>query len=62
MPTTLARTVLARRRPGDQLNIETDVLARLLVRRLEAFTGTLAAPAGTTGLSWEKLRESGFLP
>lgn len=62
VPTTLERTVLARRRPGDSVNIETDVLARLLVRRLEALTGTLAAPAGTTGLSWEKLREGGFLP
>ncbi len=62
VPTTLTRTVLARRRPGDPVNIETDVLARLLVRRLEALTGTLGAPAGTTGLSWEKLRESGFLP
>ena len=62
VPTTLTRTVLARRRPGDHVNIETDVLARLLVRRLAALTGTLAAPAGTPGLSWAKLRDSGFLP
>jgi riboflavin synthase len=62
VPTTLAQTVLARRRAGDSVNIETDVLARLLVRRLEALTGSLGAPAGTTGLSWEKLRESGFVP
>jgi riboflavin synthase alpha subunit len=62
VPTTLARTVLARRHAGDAVNVETDVLTRLLVRRLEAITGTLAAPAGTTGLSWEKLRESGFMP
>jgi riboflavin synthase len=62
VPTTLERTVLGRRRAGDHVNVETDLLARVLLRRLEVLTGGAAAPAGTRGLSWEKLRAGGFLP
>jgi riboflavin synthase len=58
VPTTLERTVLGRRRPGEQVNIETDLLARLVLRRLEALTGA----AETSGLTWDKLRAGGFLP
>lgn len=57
VPTTLERTILGRRQPGEQVNIETDILARLVVSRLDA----LAAADGPAGLSWEKLREGGFL-
>ncbi len=62
VPTTLEHTVLGRRRAGDHVNVETDLLARVLLRRLEGLLGTEAAPAGTPGLSWEKLRAAGFLP
>jgi riboflavin synthase len=60
VPTTLERTVLGRRGPGDQLNIETDILARLVARRLLALVGDSSAVG--SGLSWDKLREGGWLP
>lgn len=59
IPTTLARTVLGLRQPGDLVNIETDVLARLVISRLEAHASGAAPEAR---LSWQRLRESGFLP
>lgn len=60
VPTTLARTVLGRRQAGDLLNIETDILARLVARQLARLHGPPAAgePAGTT---LAKLAEGGFL-
>lgn len=61
IPTTLEKTVLRRRQPGDRVNIETDILARLIVSRLEALgEGGMRRERG--GLSWERLRESGFAP
>ncbi len=57
VPATLARTTLGRRRPGDSLNIETDILARVLVNRLDALAAGGAAAAGVT---LEKLRAGGF--
>ena len=36
IPTTLERTVLGRRSVGDSVNVETDMLARILVARLDA--------------------------
>lgn len=76
IPTTLERTVLGRRRPGDLVNVETDILARLVVARLVALglPGTLAeAPTEAGGppepgrgragsaISFESLREGGYL-
>jgi len=61
IPTTLARTVLGLRRSADQVNIETDILARLVISRLEALAGGVT-PAAGEGLTWERLQESGFLP
>lgn len=59
VPTTLERTILGHRRPGEHVNIETDILARLVVSRLEALA---AAPGdGPAHLSWEKLDRGGFL-
>lgn len=55
VPTTLARTTFAQRRPGDRVNIETDILARLIVQRL-------AALHGAGGLTLERLAAGGFLP
>lgn len=62
VPTTLARTVLGRRQRGDRVNIETDLLARLLIRRLDALTGGGAVAAGSSGLSLEKLQAGGYMP
>lgn len=44
IPTTLERTTLGRRSAGDRINIETDVLARLLVARIDALLAERAAP------------------
>jgi riboflavin synthase alpha subunit len=60
IPTTLQQTVLSARRPGDRVNVETDILARVVVARLEAIGTPSGAPAGAE-LTWERLRESGFL-
>jgi len=57
VPITLERTVLGRRGPGDELNIETDILARLVLRRLES----LSSAAAADGVLLEKLREGGFV-
>lgn len=64
VPTTLARTTLSKLAPGDIVNVETDLLARLVVARLAALSGEAAMPTATaaTGLTWERLRESGFAP
>ncbi len=59
IPATLERTVLRRRQPGDQVNIETDILARLVVGWLGRAQGAADSPAG---LTWQRLRESGFVP
>ncbi|MFN0135666.1 MAG: riboflavin synthase [Phycisphaerae bacterium] len=37
IPTTLERTTLGKRESGDRVNLETDVLARMVVTRLDAF-------------------------
>lgn len=36
IPTTLERTTLGARRPGARVNVESDILARIIVSRLEA--------------------------
>ena len=54
IPTTLERTILGERKAGDRVNLETDILARLVIARLEAFQ--------TAGLTADRLRESGFAP
>ena len=53
IPTTLADTTLGSRKPGDRVNIETDVLGKLVAKHL----GGSTAPAG---LTLDKLREAGF--
>jgi riboflavin synthase len=54
IPTTLEDTVLGSKRPGDRVNIETDILAKLVARYLEKL------PGSGGGLSAEKLRDAGF--
>lgn len=60
IPTTLEKTILPQRRPGDAVNLETDILARMIVDRLDAY----ARQGGTAGggMTLDRLRESGFLP
>lgn len=60
IPATLDRTILRQRRPGDRVNLETDILARLTVTRLEAWLR--GNSASSHQLSIERLRESGFMP
>lgn len=46
IPATLERTTLSRRGPGDRVNIETDILARLVLARLDALLAQGALPPG----------------
>lgn len=55
IPTTLQDTTLGLRRPGDTVNIETDILGKLVARYLARI-----GPA--SGLSMDKLRSAGFAP
>ncbi len=60
VPTTLQCTVLGQRRPGDHVNIETDVLARLVVYRLGQ-TDQRGGAEGQSTLTWDRLRQAGFI-
>lgn len=60
VPTTLERTTFARRRPGDQVNIETDILARLVLTRLEALLGRRSGEA-PGGITWAQLQAGGYV-
>lgn len=53
IPTTWRETSLSERRPGDRLNVETDVLARYV-------ESLLAAPAARKPVTMELLRAAGF--
>lgn len=58
IPTTLEMTTLAKRKPGDNVNLEADILAKTLVNYLEKF----ANPGTRDGLTMGKLRDAGFGP
>ncbi len=55
VPTTLQDTTLGLRRPGDAVNIETDILGKLVARQI----GTTRP---SSALTMDKLRDAGFLP
>ncbi len=61
VPTTLEKTVLQHRQPGDAVNIETDILARLVRQRLASITGSGSAAMMQAGLTWQQLQEGGFI-
>jgi riboflavin synthase len=61
VPTTLARTTFARRKPGDRVNIETDILARLVMRSLQQAGVLATGGAPPTGLTWDHLRAGGYV-
>jgi riboflavin synthase len=59
IPTTAAETNLGAARPGEIVNLETDVLGKYAVRRAEA--AAEAVEGGGGGLSMEMLAENGFV-
>ena len=58
IPHTAAVTTLGRLRPGDKVNLEADLIGRYVA----AYMGrTPARPGEDGGLSWERLRDAGFV-
>lgn len=55
IPHTFDHTTLGKRRRGDAVNLEVDLIARYVERLLRA-----GDPASTSGLTLEKLRDMGF--
>jgi riboflavin synthase len=62
IPVTLQRTTFGGRAAGDLVNVETDILARLVVSRLEAMGADTVAPTERDARLYEKLRAGGFAP
>lgn len=52
IPTTLERTNLGELKTGSEVNVETDVIVRTVIHRLDAMTGD--------ALTFEKLKDAGF--
>lgn len=63
IPHTLAQTVLADRRPGDTVNLETDIIAKYVERLVYGNRESAPGRAGTkgTGVTEALLAENGFL-
>jgi riboflavin synthase len=59
VPFTMQRTALARKRPGDRVNVECDVLARYIARLAET-GGAAAAGQEPRGSLLDTLERSGF--
>ena len=57
IPQTLSATALKERRPGELVNLETDVIAKYLRRQLSLLN---SSPSGTRA-TWNNLREAGLL-
>lgn len=57
IPTTLEHTNLGRKQAGDELNIETDLLVRAVLSRLDSLL-----PRRAGGLTWQTLQEAGLVP
>ncbi|HUI93240.1 MAG TPA: riboflavin synthase [Chitinivibrionales bacterium] len=60
IPFTLEKTTLGRKRPGDGVNVECDVLARYLLRLLEAGTIGKKDITGSAGSLADSLERAGF--
>lgn len=56
IPTTLECTTLGRRRPGDKVNVETDIVSRTIVSYLQR----QPAGAGEAAVTLDMLRENGW--
>jgi riboflavin synthase len=59
IPTTLAKTTLGARVIGDKVNVETDILAKVVVNYLRRGQGQ--NPASPGRVTFEQLREAGWL-
>ena len=59
IPTTLRETTLGLRRPGDTVNVETDILVRTVAHLLERDERAQRGAAGA-GITLDALREHGF--
>ncbi len=53
IPTTLEETTLGFRKPGDKVNVETDVLAKIVARQI-------GGASRAAGITLERLRQFGF--
>lgn len=60
IPTTLAKTTLNNRHIGDKVNIETDMLAKIVVSYLKRVQEP-AGSAGSGAITFDQLREGGWL-
>ncbi len=68
IPTTWSETSLRSRRPGDMVNLETDILGKYVERMLRrpalreegAESGAASVPGGENGVTMEKLLSAGF--
>ena len=58
IPETWQRTALPERNTGSTVNIEFDILGKYVQRQLACRT---SGGMGSSGLTWEKLSEAGFL-
>jgi len=56
IPTTLQRTTIGRKKPGNRVNIETDILVRTVVNHIQSIgqKASSAAEAVTMDLLWEQ--------
>ncbi len=59
IPTTLAKTTLAIRNTGDKVNIETDMLAKIVVNDLRRIQRP--EQARSSNITFDQLREAGWL-
>ncbi len=65
IPTTLERTTLGELHPGDRVNLETDIITRAIVHRLDQLAHMAqheshVAPYSPTSLTLESLQKAGF--
>ena len=60
IPHTLAATSLRDRRPGDRVNLESDLLGKYVERMLSAPRAAASAAPASTGLTLERLVQAGF--
>ena len=59
IPQTMAETVFGDYRPGSQINLEVDVIARYLERLV--LGDKAAEPGADGGLSWQALADNGYI-
>lgn len=58
IPTTLRETTIESLRPGDEVNIEVDMIARYIAKLMRC--GAAEEAPAAAGITWEKMREYGW--